>query len=471
MKRLLLSTLVLALSGCALMAPSTPPVAEIDAGKLGLSAQQAAWPDAQWWRRYGDAQLDRLVDEALAGSPTLTAAQARLAQANAAVRGARAPLTPTVDANYQLTRERLPEAYIYRAPMGGSAYTDNRLALDISYEIDFWGKNRSLLNAAVSERDAASADAQAARNLLAHSVVRSYLNLQNAMAQHRVLEEILKQRTDVAALTRDRQRNGLDTMVEVKQAESAVAAVRVSLTQEETTIAQLRNQAAALVGAGPDRGRAITAAQLTVPAGVLPENVPLELLGHRPDVTAARWRAEAARSRIEAAKADFFPNVNLAAFVGFQSLGVNNLFDGGYTWGVGPAVTLPVFHGGALNAQLAGRRAEADVAVADYNQAVLDAVHQTADALDALRLIEREKREQRQARLAIEDAYSLAVQRYKAGLGNYLTVLIAQNSVLDQDRLDTDVQMRAYQLDADLAYALGGGYQDTATATADTTSK
>jgi len=467
MKRLLLTTLVLALSGCALMDPATPPVAEIDGARLGLAQQQVVWPEAQWWRRYGDAQLDQLVDEALAGNPTLAAAQARLAQANSAVAQARAPLLPRVDANYALTREHLPRDYIYPAPLGGSVVSDNRLALDFSYELDFWGRNRSLLQAAVSQQQAASADAQAARNVLARGMVRSYLNLQNGFAQREVLERTVRQRADVLELTRGRQRAGLDTQVEVKQAESALAAARVDLTQEETTIAQLRNQVAALAAAGPSRGQAVQPVKLTAPSGVLPGAVPLELLGRRPDVTAARWRATAARHEIDAAKAEFYPNVNLVAFAGFQALGTGQLLGAGArTAGFGPAVTLPIFHGGELNANLAGRRADADVAVSDYNQAVLTAVQQTADALDALRLIDREKQEQRQAREAIDAAYDVALQRYKAGMGNYLSVLIAQNSVLTQARLDTDLQVRAYQLDADLAYALGGGYQpETAPAT------
>ncbi|SAI74198.1 outer membrane efflux protein [Bordetella ansorpii] len=467
MKRLLLTTLVLALSGCALMDPAAPPATEIDGARLGLARQDVAWPDAQWWRRYGDPQLDRLVDEALAGNPSLAAAQARLAQANAAVARSRAPLLPRVDGNYALTREHLPKNYIYPAPLGGSVTSDNRLALDFTWELDFWGKNRALLKSAVSQRDAASADAQAARNVLARSVVRSYLNLQNGFAQRQVLERTVEQRADVLDLTRGRVGAGLDTQVEVKQAESSLAAAKVELTQEETTIAQLRNQIAALAAAGPSRGQSVQPVKLTAPSGVVPASVPLELLGHRPDVVAARWRAEAARSQIDAAKAQFYPNVNLVAFAGFQALGTNQLLDAGSrTFGIGPAVTLPIFHGGELNANLAGRRADADVAVSDYNQTVLDAVRQTADALDALRLIDREKQEQRQAREAIESAYDIAVRRYKAGMGNYLSVLTAQTSVLTQARLDTDLQARAYQLDADLAYALGGGYRPDQTETA-----
>ena len=463
MKRLLTTVLVLALSGCALMESGSEPVAALDGAKLGLTSQDTVWPETQWWQRYGDPQLNALLDEGLANNPSMSAAQARLAKANAAVGIARAPLLPRVDAHYTLTREHLSKDSIYPAPMGGSVVSDNRLALDFSYELDFWGKNRSRLQAAVSQQAAAAADAQAARNLLAGALVRAYLNLQNAFAQRDVLNRVLAQRAEVLSLTQGRYTAGLDTQVEVKQAESSLAAGKVELTQTDTTLAQLRKQVAALAGAGPQRGQSLQPVALTAPAGGVPANVPLDLLGHRPDVTAAKWRAEAARHAIDSARAEFYPNVNLAAFVGFQAMGTGNLLGADARMaGFGPAVTLPIFHGGELNANLAGRRADADLAVSDYNQTVLDAVHQVADALDGLRLLDQEKAQQRQAREAIDAAYDLAVKRYKAGMGNYISVLIAQTGVLTQARLDTDLRIRAYQLDASLANALGGGYAPAA---------
>lgn len=459
MKRLLSTVLVLALSGCALMDPAPQPVAPLDAAKLGLTGPAVEWPATQWWERYGDAQLNTVMAEALANNPSMSAAQARLAKANAAVGTARAPLFPRVDANYALTREHLSKDYIYPAPLGGSIVSDNRLALDFSYELDFWGKNRSRLQSAVSQQEAAAAEAQAARNMLASATVRAYLNLQNAFAQRDVLKRVIEQRAEVLSLTQGRYAAGLDTQVEVKQAESSLASGKVELTQADTTLAQLRNQVAALAGAGPQRGQELAPVALTAPAGDVPSSVPLDLLGHRPDVTAARWRAQAAEHAIDTAKAEFYPNVNLVAFAGFQAMGTGNLLGADARMaGFGPAITLPIFHGGELNANLAGRRADADLAVSDYNQAVLDAAHQVADALDGLRLLDQEKAQQRQAREAIEAAYTLAVNRYKAGMGNYITVLIAQTGVLAQARLDTDLRIRAYQLDADLATALGGGY-------------
>jgi len=460
MKRLILLTLsALFLNGCALMEQGPAPAGKIQADAVGLKAASIEWPADRWWARYGDSQLDALVDDALAGNPSMTAAQARVAQANAAVGRTRAQLLPRVDANYSLTRQHYSKNYLYPEPMGGSVGSDNRLALDFSYEIDFWGKHRSELEAAVSRSQAAQADSQAARVMLTAAVVRSYLNLQDAFAQHDVLDRTIAQRDEVAAITRKRYAAGLDTQVEVKQAESAVSAARVERTQTESRIAALRNQVAALAGAGPDRGKAIRPVALTRPATGIPDAIPLELLGHRPDVVAARWQAEAVQGDIAAAKAAFYPNVNLTAFLGFMSLSTATLTDSGSrVAGIGPAISLPLFDGGRLNANLAGRRADRDLAIANYNQTVLDAVHQVADAIDAIRLLERETAEQRQAREAIEAAYDLAVRRYRAGMGNYLSVLLAQNDVLTQARLDTQLHVRAYQLDADLATALGGGY-------------
>ena len=363
-----------------------------------------------------------------------------------------------MDANYTLTREHLSKDYIYPAPMGGSVVSDNRLALDFQLRAGFLGQNRSRLKSAVSEQQAAAADAQAARNLLP-ATVRAYLNLQNAFAQREVLKRVLDQRAEVLSLTQGRYQAGLDTQVEVKQAESSLAAGKVELTQAETTIAQLRNQVAALAGAGPQRGQSLAPVALTAPAGGLPASVPLDLLGHRPDVAAAKWRAEAARHAIDSAKAEFYPNVNLVAFAGFQAMGTGSLLGADARMaGVGPAITLPIFPGGELNANLAGRRADADLAVSDYNQTVLDAVRQVADALDGLRLLGRKRPSNARPAKRSTRPTALAVKRYKAGMGNYISVLIAQTGVLTQARLDTDLRIRAYQLDASLANALGGGY-------------
>lgn len=454
-----------ALAGCAPMRDGAPAASQITPQAVGLHAAAATmhWPDTSWWQRYGDLQLNGLVEAALVGSPDMAAAQARLRQAQAATGRAGAALLPSVQANGTLTRQHYSEHYVYPEPMGGSVGSDARLALDARYELDLWGRYRSGLDAARSREDAAQANLQWARNVLVLAVVQGYADLQNAWAQQQVLAQSLSRADDVLRLTQDRYKAGLDTQVEVRQAEAQRAEVRVQASQVENDLARLRHQLAALQGAGPDTALALQPAALQMPAQARPSDVPLELLGRRPDIVAARWQAEAAGAEVQAARAAFYPNVSLAGFVGLLTLNTATLFDHGSRMaGVTPAISLPLFEGGRLNADLDARRAQRDEAVAGYNQAVLGGVREVADALDSLRLVAEEARHQRDARLALDAAYALARDRYAAGLGDYLTVLSAQAGVLEQTRRDTALIARAWKLDAGLATALGGGYAEPA---------
>lgn len=458
MKRYLLVPLVAALAACAGMDQDGASHARlVDAPTLGMAQADVQWPVQQWWHRYGDAQLDRLVDEAIAGSPSIVIAQARLARAEAAVGAARANGLPQVDGTFTATRQRYTENGAIPALAGG-VRTDSRLALNVSYELDFWNKNGSLLKAALSETRAAQAENQAAVGILASAVGSAYFNLQRLFAQREVLLAAIGQREGVAGLTRQRYASGLDTQVEVKQAESALAEARTQLAQVDESISLQRNELAAPAGAGPERGEAIRPVPLVSPGTEVPASVPLSLLGRRADIVAARWRVESAQRNVDAAKALFYPDINLAGFVGTSALGLSNLFkSGSQIIGVGPAITLPIFEGGRLNANLKGKAADTDLAIASYNQTVLHAVNEVADTLASIRALDRESGEQRKAREAIEQAYELAVKRYRAGLGNYLSVLAAQSAVLTQARLDTDLKARALTLDVALAKALGGG--------------
>jgi len=452
------------LASCAPMRPAPPGERMVDASALSASVVAVDWPREDWWRRYDDAQLDALVAEGLAGSPALAAAKARIARAAAAAGVARAALLPELSGSAAITYQRYSENYIFPPPFAGNWDTDGRLTLDFAYEIDFWNKNGAALQAALSQAQAAEADAQAARLLLTTQIARTYFNLQRLFAQRDVSRAAIVQREEVARITEQRFGAGLDTKVEVKQAEAALATVRTELAQYDDAIASTQHQIAALIGAGPERGTTIAAASLApVPSSQLPVAVPIDLLSRRPEIVASRWRVEAASSDIEVARALFYPNVNLLAFVGFNSIGLSKLLESASgVAGVGPAIHLPIFEGGRLNANLRGREADRDLAVAVYNNAVIDAVRDVADALSAIRQLAQVAHEQAKARAATTDAYDIAVIRYRAGLGNYLTVLTAQTQQLVQDRLDADLKARAFELDVNLARALGGGYADTA---------
>jgi NodT family efflux transporter outer membrane factor (OMF) lipoprotein len=453
-----------ALAGCAHFDERTPTAPLRTAATLGTQPIAIDWPRDAWWQRYGDPQLDQLISEALDGSPTLTVARARVARATAAAGVARSALLPQVNGNATIDYQRFSENYIFPPPYAGSWRTDNRATLDFTYEFDFWNKNGAALEAALSQTQAAAADEQQARVVLATGVAQAYFNLQRLFAQRDVSLAAITQREEVVRITRQRFEAGLDTRIEVKQAEGALATVKTELAQYNGAISAARNQIAALTGAGPDRGEAIVARPADERrVAARPAAIPLDLVAHRADVTASRWRVEAAQHDIDVAKAMFYPNVNLAAFAGLSSLGLASFVTGGSVIaGIAPALHLPIFEGGRLNANLQGKDADANAAIGSYNQAVIEAVHDVADVLSGMDGLAKVRVEQAIARDATTDAYNTAVIRYRAGLGNYLTVLTAQTQQLVQDRLDADLHARAFELDVNLVRALGGGYVDPA---------
>jgi len=252
----------------------------------------------------------------------------------------------------------------------------------------------------------------------------------------------------------------------VSRAQAVPPELRANIAQVDAAIALTRNQLAALAGKGPDRGLSIVAAQGAA-AGTphtIPGNLPLDLLGRRPDLAAARWRAEAASREIEVARLRFLPNVNLLAFVGVASLGLDRLFAAGSDIaGFGPAIRLPLFAAGNLQAGLRGRQADYDLAVERYNELVLEAMREVADQVQTRRVLDVESRERGSALAATDRTHRLALERYRAGLANYLDVLDAEAPLFGLQRAETDLRSRALQAEVSLYRALGGGYEDGST--------
>jgi NodT family efflux transporter outer membrane factor (OMF) lipoprotein len=463
--------LVVALAGCADMAGIGSQAKLRDASSLGIAPDSAAAPvsglDRQWWLAFGDTQLNALIDQAVAGNPNLQVAQARLARAQASADIAGAALKPQVKGDLDLNRQKFNSNYIYPAPLGGSTQNIGLLQLSASWELDFFGKNRTALDTAIGAANAAAADADAARVLLASNVARSYFQWARLNDQLTVAKRTLAQRDETLKLVHDRVSAGLDTNLELRQSEGGLPEARQQIEAFNEQIAIQQHAIDALVG----QPNVSAALKPPVLAGVKPmalqANIPADLLGRRADIAAARWRVEAATSDVANAKTLFYPNVNLTAFVGFQSLGFGKLLkSGSEQWGVGPAISLPIFEGGKLRANLRGKSADLDVAIESYNATVIDAVRDAADQVSSAQSITRQQTEQRAAQTAAEGAYDIAVQRYRAGLGNYLNVLTAETAVLAQRRLAVDLAARALDTQVALARALGGGWQPPATATA-----
>jgi NodT family efflux transporter outer membrane factor (OMF) lipoprotein len=458
----------LLVAGCASFGGLAPKARRTDAAALSARAAladakltAATWPAADWWRRFGDPQLDALIAEALAGNPGMASARARIDRAVALAASYGAALAPQANAGVNVTRQRYSSNGIFPPPIAGGWYTQTDLAASFSYELDLWGRNRAAYDAALGQARAAEVDAYAVRLLLASGVARAYAQLGRSFDQLDLAQDSLKQRQAMFDLTRQRVAAGLDSQVDLKQAEGSIPAARQRIAQIEEEIALGRNLLAALLGKGPDRGLAITRPQLQQQPVALPSVLPADLLGRRPDVVALRWRVESARRDIDAAKAQFYPNVNLSALVGLQSISFARLLNArSEDPSFGPALRLPLFDGGRLRANLAAKDADYDLAVEQYNQTLVDAMREVVDQLASLRSVAAQRVELERGLAAARDAYALATERYRAGVASYLQVLAAETPLLEQRNLRANLRARELELSINLIRALGGGFKD-----------
>ncbi|MDB5811767.1 MAG: transporter [Betaproteobacteria bacterium] len=467
-KSLAALALAMLLAGCASMRGLAPSANIADANTLraekslvGTHLTPAAWPQSDWWKTLNDPQLNALMEEALAGSPTLRIAEARVKSALGFAQSTNAAQFPQINGDAAVTRERFPERGLVPPPFAGAWATQAQLQATLGYEADLWGRNRAAYLGAIGEARAAEIDAFAARLALSVNVVQAYVQFHRAFLQLDVAQKNLREREQLFDLTRQRFEGGLDTRLAVKQAESAVPGAREQIAQLDEAIDLARHQLAALAGQGPDRGLALQ--RPTVNAAMqaeLPAAVPAELIGRRPDLVAQRWRVEAAAKNIDVAKADFYPNVNLSAFIGLQTIGLSGFFQAGNaTYGLGPAVTLPIFDAGRLRGNLAQRNAGYDVAVEQYNQTLVDAMRDVVDQLTSMKSVETQRKDQALSEAAAQEAYDLAMQRYREGIGNYLEVLTAENQLLTQQSIGVDLRARELSLSVNLTRALGGGFE------------
>lgn len=465
--RLLPLLAVLPLAACApnLGAAPEPRSAASLASTQTLPSENGQWPGDGWWHRYGDPQLDQLIAEGLAGSPDIASAAARLARAEGVARQAGASLGPSLTAKgsgtfiHQIESSGLPDDLgISGVPRIAGA------SLNGSFDLDIWGKNRARLRAAMRETDAVRVEQAEARIAIAASIADAYVDLSRLYTARDVIEQTLRIQSDTAALVSQRVQNGIETEAERRQARAFVPAARADLADIDAQIAARRNQIAALVGAGPDRGLAIARPKLvTIAPTALPAAAGIDLIGRRPDIVAARARVEAAAERIKVSRRAFLPDISLSALVGFQAINIPGLISGNLAYAQGgPAVSLPIFDRGKLAGDLRVSRADYDSAVADYDKTLIDALRGVADAVTARDALSRQITDVRASLTDSEEAYRIAMLRYKGGLSTYLDVLTAERAVITARRRDADLAARTFTLDIALVRALGGGFAPAA---------
>jgi len=461
---------VLALGLLSACAPDLGPLPEPKnetalARQKSFAAPAADWPARDWWTAYDDPQLNALIAEGLAGSPDIRVAEARVKEADAAAQQSGGALYPHLTANGSVSEARqslnqgFPKAFQSFLPHGW--HDQGQITGNASYDLDLFGANRAQFAAATSDAAAVEVDLAGARLTLSTAIASAYANLEQLVADRAAAQESLSERDQSTELVRQRASQQLENEGELSQARSRSAGAKADLDQIDGQIALARNQLAALVGKGPDRGLdiALPGAAALKAFGV-PATLGVDLIGRRPDIVAARLRAEAAGSRIKVAHAAYYPNINLNGDLGFQALGIANLISPASEIGqIGPAISLPIFDGGRIEGGYRNARAQYDEAVANYDKTLTQALHDVADALANQRELAAELADAKIALTESENAYRIATLRYQGGLSRYLDVLTSEDTLVVQRRRVADLQARAFGQDVALVHALGGGFE------------
>jgi multidrug efflux system outer membrane protein len=460
-----LLAMLLAMAGCAHVTPDLHPLTQRDIAGAelasGIKLAREGWPQAQWWTAYHDEQLNALIKQALTSGPTLEVAAAQIGTASSTLQRTAADVGVDISAYANANRQRYSGTGLFPAPIGGTWFTAETLRLDVRYNFDWWGKNRAQVAAAVGELTAGRAAYAQAEQALAAAVAQSYFRLQGAWARLANTEQLAAAQTALAQDKAKRIARGLANADEQRGAELELNLIRKRQAELRADIGREREALRALVGADSSALADLKPQPLNATPHALPARLGIELLARRPDLQAARWKLEASLSRIDAAKAAFYPDVNLTGSIGLDTVKLENLLQAASrTLYVGPTLTLPLFDSRRLDAQLDSARTGRNERIAEYNQAVIDAVRDVAQDGVQLQGIEQQIARQAEATGLARAQMASAQARLDHGLADRGSVLNAQLALLRQR--DADLYLQQVQLLAEVALtnALGGGYHE-----------
>jgi len=450
----------LAFAGCVLPPKETAHPEKLAKETMGLTGA-AVQPAADgWWDSFQDPQLDRLIRLGLSDNPTLTQARARVSLALAQTQSAQAALLPSANLDASALYQRAPQNYLIPPPLAGHSFWMAQAGASLGWDLDFWGRQSDAVHRAQDLAQSASFDEDNARLMLAGAMAQAYIELyrENALADIAQRSEL--QRQNIVDITRRRVAAGLDTQLEIREAEGELPQARVARTQAQAAAEIAVHELATLTGQGAGAYASIQRPVLQVQAALpVPAELPINLLARRPDVLSARSLVDAADAGRLASKAAFYPDVSLRALAGIGAFGMSNLVQwNARGYGAGPLISLPLFDGGKLRAQYRSSEAQLDSAIAGYNDTVLRAVEQTADQITRIDALAREQVDQQQTLEATEAAYKLAEERYRAGLASYLSVLNAETQVLTARQSMVDIQTSQALARVTLLLAVGGSF-------------
>lgn len=464
---LALAVVAVSLAGCRVgpnyVKPDVPTAPTFKEGDTWKTATpNDAMAHGKWWEMYGDSQLNALEEQIDPANQTLKQAEANFRASRAVIKLNRADMSPTLSVDPTLGATRVTP----NAPYRGNLTPDNGqgnfiLPLDLNYEVDLWGRIRRSITAAQETTQAFAADLETARLSLHAELAIDYFNLRSADAQKKLLDETVAAYRDALQLTIDRADGGVAPQSDVAQARTQLQQALVQSTEVVIARAQFEHAIAVLTGKPP--------AQLTLAASPLTEQTPAlpgipgvlpsELLERRPDIAAEERLMAAANEQIGIAKSAFYPRLNLAAGVGFQGSSVLNWFTWpSRIWAVSPQISQTVFDAGRRRARTDIAIAQYDAHVASYRQSALDAFQQVEDNLVALKQLETEAQQQRDATASAEEALGLFRTRYEGGVDTYLQVITSQTIALQNQRNEIDILRRRLDASVLLVKAVGGGW-------------
>jgi NodT family efflux transporter outer membrane factor (OMF) lipoprotein len=452
------------LVGCVLPPKESPHQAAFANTHLGLTGAPVDPVTDAWWKSFDDVQLDRLIRAGLEDSPNLAQAQARVADALARSQVAQSKLLPSANLDASALYQRAPENYIIPPPLAGHTFWMGQAGASLSWDLDFFGKQANALRRTQALSQSAALDLENAKLMLGTAIAQAYVELYRENALADIAERSASQREDIVAITRRRVAAGVDTQLELRQAEGQLPQAHVARDQAQAAADLAMHELAALSGQGAQAYSSIQRPVLNLDAALpVPATLPINLLARRPDVLAARLEIEAADLQRLADRAAFYPDINLKALAGIGAFGLNNLVQwSARGYGAGPLISLPLFDGGRLRAQYKSSEAQLDAAIAGYNETVLRAVQQTADQLTRIEALARERVEQQKTLEANEAAYKLAEERYRAGLASYLSVLNAETQVLTARQTMVDIVANQAVARVTLLSAVGGSFEPRA---------
>jgi multidrug efflux system outer membrane protein len=468
----LVAGLLCALTGCALIHHNAVPYAEIPPEQIRLADDihlaRDGWPQARWWTRYHDPQLDALIDQALRDAPSMVIARSRVAQAKSDVELVSTGSSLQVVALGLLDREHV-SAHGFLGPFAGNLptlgltgpwYTEGIVGLGASLNVDIWGKQRAQIAASLGVSNARLAETSAVEIEISTDVGQLYYGIQTTYQLIDLLEESHEVATFAMQAHEARVARGIEPRTRLEEARAEQLSVRRQIVAAQGQIKQFRESLRALMGAGPEGLPAIEPVALPRSHAALPDTLSYELLARRPDLQAMRWLVQSSFDRIDAAKAAFYPSFNIKAFFGLDALRLADLFThASQQINLIPGLYLPIFDGGRLNANLGGARAASNTLIEQYNEAVLNAVRDVAQTGSRLEALDAEVQLQKQRVQSVAFVRDSAEAHYQRGLASRLTALEARRPVIAEQVALLTLDSQALGQEIALTKALGGGYR------------